>query len=288
MRFHAHVDGRVLQVKAFCKGGWIETINVYQHVMMGHQQRDSDLMQRRAHIWQALRAILGQTPHGSKMVVAGDLNCNLEPVRDCTGTGMATSEEASPDREDLVALLQDLRLKAVNTYGRRGSYTYVHEGYKPARRSFIDYILVRQRGLGQRKSGLVKDWTVAKWRQGGRHLPTWATFAVKRFRTTLSPAVQPWPSWRCKLLAESPSLVEQFRQQVEQRLRAEGEYEPRRLNQLLLQVGSDIFQVRKPSAAKTPWEEAGYVGQIRMMWDRYKRMKQAVIDATSRRSAQHH
>ena len=39
-RFHAHVDGRVLQVKAFCKGGWIETVNVYQHVMVGHQQRD--------------------------------------------------------------------------------------------------------------------------------------------------------------------------------------------------------------------------------------------------------
>ena len=288
IRFHAHVDGRVLQVKAFCKGGWIETINVYQHVMMGHHQRDSDLMQKRAHVWKTLRTIIGQIPHGSKMVVAGDLNCNMETVRDCTGTGMVVSEEASPDREDLAAILQDLQLRAINTYGRRGSYTYIHEGYKPARRSFIDFILVRQQGLGQYKSGLIKDWSVARWRQGGRHLPTWATLAVRRCRTTLPATVQPWPNWRCKLLAQAardnPHLVEQFRQQVEQRLRTEGEYEPRRLNQLLLQVGSEVFPGRRPAAVKPPWEEAGYVGQIRKMWDHYRRMKQAILDSTSRRS----
>ena len=106
IRFHAHVDGRVLQVKAFCQGGWIETINVYQHVMVGHHQRDSDLMQKRAHVWKTLRTIIGQIPHGSKMVVAGDLNCNMGTIRDCTGTGMVVSEEASPDREDMVAILQ--------------------------------------------------------------------------------------------------------------------------------------------------------------------------------------
>ena len=231
---------------------------------------------------------MGQIPQGSKLVVAGDLNCNLEPVRDCTGTGMMTPDEAWPDREDLVALLQDHRLKAVNTYGRRGSHTYVHEGYKPARRSFIDYILVRQRELGQHRAGMVKEWAVAKWRQGGRHLPTWATFAMRRFRTCLPHTVQQWPSWRCKLLAQAargnPDLVGQFRQQVEQRLRTTGEYEPRQLNQLLLQVGNDVFQIRRPSAAKPPWEEAGYVGQIRTMWDHYRRMKQIIADGTNRRS----
>ena len=79
--------------------------------------------------------------------------------------------------------------------------------------------------------------------------------------------------------------MEQFRQQVEQRLRTAGEYEPRQLNQLLLlQVGNDIFQIRRPSAAKPPWEEAGYVGQIRTMWDHYRSMRQIIADGTSRRS----
>ena len=147
---------------------------------------------------------------------------------------------------------------------------------------------MRQKGLGQYKSGLIKDWSVARWRQGGRHLPTWATFAVRRYRTTLPATVQPWPNWRCKLLAhaarDNPHLVEQFRQQVEQRLRTEGEYEPRRLNQILLQVGSAVFPGRRPAVVKPPWEEAGYVGQIRKMWDHYRRMKQAVLDSASKRS----
>ncbi|CAE7926688.1 unnamed protein product, partial [Symbiodinium sp. KB8] len=52
----------------------------------------------------------------------------------------------SPDTEDLVAIMQDFSLLATNTYGRKNSFTYIHEGYKPARRSFIDYLFVLHAG----------------------------------------------------------------------------------------------------------------------------------------------
>ena len=130
IRHHEHVPGRVLQVRAFCHGRWIETLNLYQHVL-GNQQQEEAIAQKRAQLWQKVRAILGQIPQGHKLAVAGDLNCNLAQVPACTGTGMMTPATASPDREELVARLQDFQLRAINTYGRRGSCTYIHESYKP-------------------------------------------------------------------------------------------------------------------------------------------------------------
>ena len=124
IRRHEHVPGRLLQVRAFCQGGWIDTLNIYQHAL-GLQIHEVDILQKRSQLWQQVRTILGQIPQGHKLVVAGDMNCNLDHVPACTGTGMLTPSAVSPDRDDLVAILVDFRLRAVNAYGRRGGCTYM-------------------------------------------------------------------------------------------------------------------------------------------------------------------
>ena len=260
IRHHEHIPGRVLQVRAFCHGGWIETLNLYQHVS-GNQQQEEAIAQKRAQVWQKVRAILGQIPQGHKLVAAGDLNCNLAQFPACTGTGMMTPSAASPDREELVALLQDFQLRAINTYGRRGSCTYIHEGYKPARKSFIDYILVRQKGLGGHKTGIIRDWQVARWRQGGRHMPVWTTFSIRRYKAQKETIQSPWPNWKCKLLVqaiqEQPDLAQQYRERIPQDLQRAEDYDPKKLNDILLRAGQDIFSIRRPTASAPPWEEVG-------------------------------
>ncbi|CAE7770734.1 pol, partial [Symbiodinium pilosum] len=149
-----------------------------------------------------------------KLVVAGDMNCNLDHVPTCTGTGMLAPSAVSPDREDLVAILVDFRLRAVNTYGRRGGCTYVHDGYKPARKSFIDYILVRQKGLGKHQAGIIRDWQVARWRQGGRHMPSWTTAQLRtkdgRLMTPAEEAEALCCFWKEVNGGEPPRQVEQL------------------------------------------------------------------------------
>ena len=286
IRHHEHIPGRVLQVRAFCHGGWIDTLNLYQHVL-GNQQQEEAIVQKRVQVWQKVRAVLGQIPRGHKLVVAGDLNCSLAPVAACTGTGMMIPTTASPDREELVALLQDFQLRAVNTYGRRGSCTYIHEGYKPARKSFIDYILVRQTGLGRHKTGIIRDWQVARWRQGGRHMPVWTMLSVRRYKAQKETIQSPWPNWKCKLLVqaiqEQPHLAQQYRERITQALQQAEEYDPKKMNDILLQAGQDIFRIRRPTASAPPWEEAVYVGQIRIMWGHYRSMRQAGMLAQTQR-----
>ena len=220
---------------------------------------------------------MGQIPQGHKLVVAGDMNCNLDHVPTCTGTGMLAPSAVSPDREDLVAILVDFRLRAVNTYGRRGGCTYVHDGYKPARKSFIDYILVRQKGLGKHQAGIIRDWQVARWRQGGRHMPSWTTVRLQRYRTSIQAPPCQWPNWKCKVLVqaikEQPDLASQYKQRIAVELQRAGDYDPKQLNKILLQVGQDIFRIRRPAASAPPWEQEERVGHIKTMWRHYRSMR---------------
>ena len=128
IRYHEHVAGRLLQVRAWCAGGWIDTINMYQHAL-GGQNEQAAILQKRATLWTTLRRILGQIPQSSTLISAGDYNCALEPLKHHAGPGMLAPNTPSPDAEDLVAIMQDFSLLATNTYGRKNSFTYVHEGY---------------------------------------------------------------------------------------------------------------------------------------------------------------
>ena len=269
------------------QGGWLDTVNVYQHVMSAYHYEDqSQALVKRERIWRAIRKVIGQIPQSSKLIVAGDFNCNLEPLPSQVGTGVRRQAEATADREELVAIIQDQQLRAVNTYGKRNGCTYSHEGTKPVQRSFVDFIFTRRKSDGHCAAGCVGEWQVARWRGGGRHVPIWAKFQVQWFRAQKVETTTKWPGWKCKALMQvakdNPDLSRSYQQQVAVELRQAGTYDPKQLNRLLLTVGERIFQIRRPSASSPPWESANHVCDIRTMWQHYRNMKQARIAGLSR------
>ncbi|CAE7473776.1 pol [Symbiodinium sp. CCMP2592] len=233
--------------------GWVDTVNVYQYA-------------------------LGQS---------GDYNCNLTTLKSHTGPGMLTPTTPSPDMEDVVAIVHDFSLIAVNSFGRKNSYTYIHEGCKPVRRSFIDYMFVRQNKHSDYKSGLLRDWQVARWRQGGRHLPVWSRFSIRRFRTQQPQQQLEWPRWCCRLLSqaimEQPQLAERYTEQVAVALQAADTYEPKKLNTLLLEVGRQVFHVQRPPSLPPPWTGAHHIGSIKDMWQHYRLMRRSFEEANRSR-----
>ncbi|CAE7357226.1 unnamed protein product [Symbiodinium sp. CCMP2592] len=286
IRFHDPVAGRLLHVRAWCAGGWVDTINVYQYAL-GQSGDQAEILRKRTTLWTSLRQTYGHIPQGSTLVSAGDYNCNLTTLKSHTGPGMLTPTTPSPDMEDLVAIVQDFSLLAVNTFGRKNSYTYIHEGCKPVRRSFIDYMFVRQNKHSDYKSGLLRDWQVARWRKGGRHLPVWSRFSIRRFRTQKPQQKLEWPRWRCRLLSqaikEQPQLAERYTEQVAVALQAVDKYEPKKLNALLLEVGGKIFHVQRPPSLPPPWTGAQHIGGIKDMWQHYRLMRRSFEEANRSR-----
>ena len=277
IRFHECIAGRLLHVKAWCKGGWVEAVNLYQHALAQQSGQDAILAER-ATVWSSLRRTLGHIPNGNTLVLAGDSNCSLEPLHDHLGTGMLEPMQQTPDADEVVAILQDFGLFAVNSYGRKRSCTYIHEGHKPARRSFIDYIFLRLHKHPHRQVGILRDWQVARWRQGGRHMPVWTSIKLRRFHSQSTAVVtKSWPSWRCKLLAqavkENPQLADQFAVKVQEALQQMGEYNPNQLNNMLLEVGNQIFHVGRPRSLPPPWAGAEHAGSIKTMWQHYRAMR---------------
>ena len=88
-----------------------------------------------------------------------------------------------------------------------------------------------------------------------------------------------------KAIQEQPDLDQQYRQRITQDLQRAGEYDPKTLNDILLRAGQDIFSFRRPTASAPPWEDAEYVGQIKIMRGHYRSMRQASMqDQTQRRT----
>ena len=282
IRYHEHVAGRLLQVRAWCAGGWIDTINMYQYAL-GGQNEQAAILQKRATLWTTLRNTLGQIPQSSTLISAGDYNCTLEQLKHHAGPGMLAPNIPSPDAEDLVAIMQDFSLLATNTYGRKNSFTYIHEGYKPARRSFIDYLFVRQHKHSVCKAGHLRNWQVARWRAGGRHLPGWLHITIRRFRSQPKGVKAEWPRWRCRLLSqaikEQPHLANDFVQQVGAALQEVPDYDPKALNNLLLEVGRRVFHVHRPHSLPPPWTGEEHTGSIKDMWMHYRCMRRLYTEA---------
>ena len=280
LRFNHVIPGHVLHVKVLGKGlGWIEIINVYQHAW-GHQTTQSTIEAKRAAVWSKLRATLGQVPRGSTLVLCGDLNTTLQKRLPYTGTGMLRKSQPSPDADSLEELQSDFDCVAVNSFGRVDSYTYIHDGYAEARRSFVDFVFLRRRKHRQHKATLLRNFEVGRWRKGGRHLPVRVDFTLRPYHATppATSTAAAWPAWKCKLLAQAvrdaPTLAEQFRHKVAASLEDVRTYQPSVLNQVLLDAGAQVFKIQRPSCLPAPAENPAHVGTIRQMWEHYRGMRQ--------------
>ncbi|OLP83480.1 hypothetical protein AK812_SmicGene35742 [Symbiodinium microadriaticum] len=276
VRFHSVVPGRLLHVQALCKGGWVNVINIYQY-SWGLATDEAKLLTKRAAIWDKVRATLGQIPKGNFLLVGGDLNTACKASLPWLGRGMLQKDQASPDSECLEQLLQDFSLCAVNTFGRPTAFTYVHEGYKVPRKSFVDFVLIRKTQSGTSSATLLPKFEVGRWREGGRHLPVQVTVTLRPYLYQVRKAPREWPVWKCKLLQQvvktQPELAAQYQEQVQEQLEAEIAYTPQQLNQLLLQVGKQVFDIQRPRAQPPAWASAEHTSLIKQMWTHYRLMK---------------
>ena len=163
------------------------------------------------------------------------------------GPSMLSKQQDSVDADTLAELQSDFGCVAVNTFGRAGAYTYIHEGYAEARRSFIDFIFLRRHKHRQCRTALLRNFEVGRWRKGGRHLPVQATFTLRPYYHTrpVDPAAAEWPAWKCKHVHSK---------------------QPQQLNEVLLEAGRQVFHITRPSCLQA--ENPEHVGTIRQMWYR--------------------
>ncbi|CAE7242286.1 unnamed protein product [Symbiodinium sp. CCMP2592] len=276
VRFHHVVPGRVLHVQALCKGGWVNVVNIYQH-SWGLASDQDRLLTKRAAIWEKVRDTFGQIPKGHFLIAGGDLNTSAKPMHPWIGRGMLQKGQISPDAECLEQLVQDFQLKAVNTFGRPTAFSYVHEGYKVHRKSFVDYWLLRQCQSGQSSASLLAGFEVGRWREGGRHLPIVVAVTLRPYHHQVRKTPREWPVWKCKLLQQAakdhPEKAAEFQAMVQERLEAEIEYQPQFLNDILLQVGKQVFDIQRPRVQPPAWTADAHTNLIKQMWSHYRLMK---------------
>ena len=290
LRFNHVVAGHLLHVKVYGKGfGWVEIINTYQHAW-GSKQDQAPTEAKRAVVWTKLRATLGHIPQSSTLVMCGDYNTTMSRRLPLVGPGMLSKQPDSVDADTLAELQSDFGCVAVNTFGRANAYTYIHEGYAEARRSFIDFIFLRRHKHRQCRTALLRNFEVGRWRKGGRHLPVQATFTLRPYyyhTRPVDPAAAEWPAWKCKLLTQAirttPGLAAAYRDKVTQALQHVHSYQPQQLNEVLLEAGRQVFHITRPSCLQAPAENPEHVGTIRQMWEHYRCMRQTSLEASSNR-----
>ena len=167
-------------------------------------------MKKRTPVWKALRATLGHIPSTHFLMFGGDMNTVTKPQAPRLGTGMLKDKVPSPDAEAMIDIMLDFDLIASNTFGRMQTYTYIHAGYQQARKSFVDYILTRRSGGAPNKVTHLRQFPVARWRQGGRHLPVRVHFTLSPYKKHQSAQQAAWPGWKrqalCKLLKENGEI----------------------------------------------------------------------------------
>ena len=106
-----------------------------------------------------------------------------------------------------------------------------------------------------------------------------ARLAIRRFRTQTTGQKNEWPRWRCQLLAQAvkdhPYLADDYVQQVGAALQEVDSYEPKALNNLLLEVGRGVFRIQRPPSLPPPWTGEQHIGSIKDMWRHYRLMRRS-------------
>ena len=279
IRYNNAVAGRLLHVRAQSKNGWVDIVGVYLHAW-GSRGDETEIVKNRSKVWAALRTTLGQLPRGNQLLLCGDLNTTLHQLKPHIGAGMCTEhKDQSTDTADLIGILQDFDLQAVNTFGKHGSYTHVQEQQGQQHRSFLDYVMVRRRGSTLRAAfQIVQNCPVARWRGGGRHLPVTVTLHYRRFQFVKPRPQPPWPQWKCALLAsriaQNGPDVQAFQAQVARDLEQIEVYSPEKVNAIILKAGKQHFHIERQSSLQPPREQPQHEHAIRSMWSQYKLAQQ--------------
>ena len=127
----------------------------------------------RASLLSALSKAVKQVPSRTSLVVAGDFNASLQPSARLVGP-MVCHAAPRPDSDGLQALVEELKLVALNTWHTSKPHTFV----QGSSLSQIDFVFTKETESGSRAklATPLHDWHLGSWKVGG-HLPIAATSA---------------------------------------------------------------------------------------------------------------
>ena len=145
----------------------------YQHAW---NPKDMSILAKREELWYKMSHSIGSIPYQEHLIVGGDLNVQLTPLRPHVGHGTgALSQERAPDADAVHTMLSTHSLVALNTWGVPGrkAHTFVFG----KRQAQLDYVMVRQRHSDgeARVAHPVQDCPVGGRHGGGIHKPVAAS-----------------------------------------------------------------------------------------------------------------
>ena len=119
------------------KGG-LDVINVYQKVW-SHATAEVVREERRK-VWDAIADCLDRIPARNQVLVMGDMNVQLPFIPGVTGTAVPHHKyRDGRDEAELISILRQHGLIAINTFHDKRHHTYSHAGVK----SQLDYVFAR-------------------------------------------------------------------------------------------------------------------------------------------------
>ena len=128
----------------------------------------------RATLLSALSKAVKQVPSRTSLVVAGDFNASLQPSARLVGP-LVCHAAPRPDGDGLQALVEELKLVALNTWHTSKPHTFVQDSSL----SQIDFVFTKEIESGSRAklATPLHDWHLGSWKVGG-HLPIAATIQL--------------------------------------------------------------------------------------------------------------
>ena len=167
VRWREHKVGRLLEVRFGFGASPFVLLAVYQHVWSSNKTTQQNRRDE-ASLLSASSKAVKQVPSRTSLVVAGDFNASLQPSARLVGP-MVCHAAPRPDSDGLQALVEELKLVALNTRHTSKPHTFV----QGSSLSQIDFVFTKEIESGSRAK-LATPLHLGSWKVGG-HLPIAAT-----------------------------------------------------------------------------------------------------------------
>ena len=187
IRWKEHTTGRVLEVRFDWHGARSTVMAVYQHVWSPAKTVQAN-KQDRAAVLKSLARCVKQVPARDTLVIAGDFDSSVSPIRRLIGPRTLPPQEARPDEAELTNFVRAHHLAVLNTWQVHPPHTF-EQGDS---RTQTDFLLtkVSSSGGSAKQATRLADFPLGNWKTGG-HLPLLAKIKPVRHWQLPAPRVKP-------------------------------------------------------------------------------------------------
>ena len=263
-------NGRVQHTRIYDPKGGLDIINVYQKVW-SHATAEAVRAERRK-VWDAIAECLDRIPARNQVVMVGDMNVQLPSTYGITGTSVTAHKYRDVrDEADLIAVLRQHGLQAINTFHDKRHRTYSHAGVF----SQLDYVFAKGSqitGLSKQAHGL-HDFPLIAASGEGSHVPIRAQIPKnwRIWKYGQGPSRGPNHKAAMSFLQQNPDILASH---VHQALR-----QPLSNLADIDQALWDAQQAATSTVAVTadvsqrPWQDLDLRGVLRRAWDHLRQAR---------------